>query len=131
MKVFHDFLKMVVDITLKMMLRKKAKRVMKNYRHARYRFFLEFSPTQPLQIKRETTTLWWIDKVVVITNKVIFMATQNLEFLQPTPSYATRLRPFGAVVNIELPMHGYCVADDAARERLIEVGGVAGFMSVH
>ena len=51
------------------------------------------------------------------------MATQNLElFYKPTCPYCHKVMSFMEQNNIELPMHDI-VADDAARERLIEVGG--------
>ena len=51
------------------------------------------------------------------------MATQNLElFYNPTCPYCHKVMSFMEQNNIELPMHDI-VADDAARERLIEVGG--------
>ena len=51
------------------------------------------------------------------------MATQNLElFYKPTCPYCHKVMSFMEQNNIELPMHDI-VADNAARERLIEVGG--------
>lgn len=51
------------------------------------------------------------------------MATQNLElFYKPTCPYCHKVMSFMEQNNIDLPMHDI-VADDAARERLIEVGG--------
>ena len=51
------------------------------------------------------------------------MATQNLElFYKPTCPYCHKVMSFMEQNNIELPMHDI-VVDDAARERLIEVGG--------
>ena len=49
------------------------------------------------------------------------MATQNLElFYKPTCPYCHKVMSFMEQNNIELPMHDI-VADDAARERLIEL----------
>lgn len=51
------------------------------------------------------------------------MANQNLElFYKPTCPYCHKVLSFMEANNIELPLHDI-MADDAARERLIEVGG--------
>ena len=59
------------------------------------------------------------------------MATQNLElFYKPTCPYCHKVMSFMEQNNIELPMHDI-VADDAARERLIEVGGKRQSQHIH